>query len=227
MIKRTVEGPRDTQVSPIWLTIFSDMTTNLMLFFLMLFAMSRMSMPDRSMMIQGMTHELTDPEARVIAEQKIEERKRREERAIQNLRDVVYGGELEGNAYLEEDERSLKITLSPTLFFALGSNEMSAEARGILARLVEPLKEFRGDIVIEGHTDNVPIRGGRYPSNWELSVARAVSVIEFFMGLGLDEQRLVAGGYGEYHPAYSNDTPEGRGRNRRIEITIMKFPRSG
>ena len=103
---------------------------------------------------------------------------------------------------------------------------MSQEARSLLARLAEPLKEFRGDIVIEGHTDNVPMRGGRYPSNWELSVARAVSVIEFMVRLGVENRRLVAGGYGEYHPAYPNDTPENQARNRRNEITIMKFPRS-
>jgi len=203
------------------------MTTNLMLFFLMLFALSRMNGADRSMIIQGLSHELTDPKVRAAVEEERRQEAARQGRAIQNLRDVVYGGELEGNAYLEEDERSLKITLSPRLFFASGSAEISAEAKGLLARLAEPLKEFRGDIVIEGHTDNVPLHGGPYPSNWELSVARAVSVIEFFLGRGVDEKRLVAGGYGEYHPVESNDTADGRASNRRIESTIMKYPKSG
>lgn len=217
---------REPQSSSIWLTIFSDMTTNLMLFFLMLFSMSRMTHEDRSMMIQGLTHEFSDPEIRMEAERKSKAEEKRQAQAIENLRDVVYGGELQGNAYLEEDERSLKITLSPLLFFQLGSSEMSLEARRLLARLAEPLKEFHGDIIIEGHTDNVPMRGGRYPSNWELSVARAVSVMEYLVSLGVDNRRLVAGGYGEYHPAFPNDTPENQARNRRIEITIMKFRRS-
>ncbi len=87
---------------------------------------------------------------------------------------------------------------------------------------MRPIQEFPNDIIIEGHTDNVPITGGKYQSNWELSVARAVSVIDFFTDRGIEPKKLVAGGYGEFHPAYPNDTPEHRARNRRIEITILR-----
>jgi chemotaxis protein MotB len=112
------------------------------------------------------------------------------------------------------------------VFFPLGSADLTSSARDALKRLVTPLKNFPNDIIIEGHTDNIPIHGGRYPSNWELSVARAVSVIDFFTERGIAQKKLVAGGYGEYHPLHPNDSDENRAKNRRIEITILRQPKA-
>ncbi len=85
---------------------------------------------------------------------------------------------------------------------------------------------FPNDIIIEGHTDPTPVRGGAYRSNWELSIARAVGVVNFFTSSGMDPKQLVAAGYGEFHPAFPNDSEEHRARNRRIELTIVRQPRS-
>jgi len=77
-------------------------------------------------------------------------------------------------------------------------------------------------VVIEGHTDAVPLSKSPYRSNWELSVARSNSVIERLVADGVPAARLVASGYGEHRPAAGNDTPAGRARNRRVEILIQR-----
>jgi chemotaxis protein MotB len=74
-------------------------------------------------------------------------------------------------------------------------------------------------IRVEGHTDDVPA-GGAYPTNWELSTARALAVVRFLQSQGIDPSRLAAAGYGEYRPIAPNDTAEGRSQNRRIEIVL-------
>jgi chemotaxis protein MotB len=96
----------------------------------------------------------------------------------------------------------------------------------VLEALVELVEAFPNDIIIEGHTDPTPMRGGAYRSNWELSIARAVGVVNFFTASGINPKQLVAAGYGEFHPAYPNDTEANRAKNRRIEITLVRQARS-
>ncbi|MGE5894576.1 MAG: flagellar motor protein MotB, partial [bacterium] len=194
----------------IWLIIFSDITTNLMLFFLMCFALTRMTSADREMITAGLEGKIV---SRSVQDDALRERalkKEKEEKAIQSLNDEVSRGTLAGQANLSVTDESVQITLNPEAFFATGSAELNRGTIAALEGLVKSLREFPNDIIIEGHTDNVPIRGGIYRSNWELSVARAVSVIDFFISRGVRAAQLVAGGYGEYQPAYPNDTPENR-----------------
>lgn len=209
--------PRKT--GPLWLIIFSDMSTNLMLFFLLLFAMTRMSAAERAVMVESVEQSV-DKSAR----KEYLQRKEKEKNAVRMLNDTIVHGRLKQYAKMEVNERSIKLTLELPVFFSLGSAELTRVAKDSLMALVLPLKQFPNDIVIEGHTDDIPIRGGKYPSNWELSVARAVSVIDFLTAQGINSTQLVAGGYGEYHPLYPNDIPEHRAKNRRIEITIVRQP---
>ncbi len=204
--------------NPLWLVIFSDLSTNLMLFFLMLFAMTRMSTAERDALVEGM-------ERATKSEQAIEkriEKKKREEAAVRTLENTIKYGRLREYANLDIADDRIKLTIELPFFFESGSAQIHRDAKPALESLVRPIQEFPNDIIIEGHTDNVPITGGKYQSNWELSVARAVSVIDFFTDRGIEPKKLVAGGYGEFHPAYPNDTPEHRARNRRIEITILR-----
>lgn len=216
-------GDRRAKGSPIWLIIFADITTNLMLFFLMLFSMTRMSDSERQMAIAGVQGALKTEGGRMDEGERLA-KKIREENASRGLKETIASGEIAGVSAFSESKDTIKVTLNPNAFFSTGSAELSPSARGALHGLSVPLKEFpQGTaIVIEGHTDNVPVHGGG--SNWELSIARAVSVIDFFTSLGVPAERFVAGGYGEYHPAFPNDTEEGRAKNRRIEITILKKP---
>jgi len=83
-------------------------------------------------------------------------------------------------------------------------------------------RDWDNQIRIEGHTDDLPIHNSVFPSNWELSSARAISVLRYFIQKGIEPQRLAAVGYGEYHPLVPNTSPENRARNRRVEIYIQK-----
>jgi len=205
--------------NPLWLIIFSDMSTNLMMFFLMLFAMTRMSAPDRQMLVEGMKEAMQSEPAMI--ESKVDAR-RQEELAITTLSDMIAYGRLKHHATLEITDDKVKLTLMMPLFFESGSAEIHTDAVASLESLVDPIQRFPTEAIVEGHTDNVPMLGGAYSSNWELSVARAVSVIEFLVSRGVPPGKLVAGGYGEFHPAHPNNTPQNMALNRRIEITIPR-----
>ena len=97
------------------------------------------------------------------------------------------------------------------------------KAKQALAKISSPLAAFpENNVQIEGHTDNVPIKTRRFASNWELSAARSLSVLRYLLSNSkIDPARLSAAGYGEYHPIRSNDTPENKRLNRRVDIVIV------
>jgi chemotaxis protein MotB len=97
------------------------------------------------------------------------------------------------------------------------------EAVPLLSKVAEALRKLPDQPVrLEGHTDNVPIETERFPSNWELSAARANAVLELLCGrLELDPRRFAVAGYADYHPVADNSTSEGRGHNRRVDIVVL------
>jgi chemotaxis protein MotB len=214
------------EIGNIWLIIFSDITTNLMLFFLMLFAMTRMTASDRQMVVAGMESTVVNRSAREQAELERQAKIQREDDAIKRLQQAVDEGKLAGKATIAVTDKTVKIALNPETFFSVGSARLNPGTVNALESLVGHLQMFPNDIIIEGHTDPTPVRGGAYRSNWELSIARAVGVVNFFTENGIDPKQLVAAGYGEFHPAYANDSEANRARNRRIEITVVRQPRS-
>lgn len=124
------------------------------------------------------------------------------------------------------DERGLVITLLSDNFFEEGSAELNInETRETLLRLADFFKSpevkdrrFR----IEGHTDNTPVSSdSQFPSNWELSATRAVNVLHYLADYGVDENKFSVAGYADTRPKFSNDTPEGRAYNRRVDIIIL------
>ncbi len=106
------------------------------------------------------------------------------------------------------------------VFFARGQASLQPSSAVLLDKLASFLRKFPNEIRVEGHTDPLPIRSVRFPSNWDLSAARAVSVARYFQEHGVPSERLAAVGYGEFHPLADNATPEGRARNRRVEIHL-------
>lgn len=113
------------------------------------------------------------------------------------------------------------ISLSGNVLFDSGRADLRAEGLPLLDLLAERLVQLPNELRIEGHTDSIPIRTPLYPSNWELSSARATTVTRYLVERGVPPGRLVAAGYGEYRPAAPNDTREGRARNRRVDIVIV------
>jgi chemotaxis protein MotB len=115
----------------------------------------------------------------------------------------------------------VELEMKSGLFFSSGSSALSKESLPILYRLAQILVNIDNVIHVEGHTDNVPIRTLEFPSNWALSSARAASVVQQLVENGLDPRRMVAIGYGEYHPVEDNQTEAGRNKNRRVVLIIM------
>ncbi len=127
------------------------------------------------------------------------------------------------NVTVEQGGGQVRLVLSDEPTFELGKADIQKEMIPILEKVGKFFKERPGDVIIAGHTDNLPIRGGPFKSNLELSVARAASVAEFFMERGLIEpNRIATMGFGEYRPVASNEDAEGRSKNRRVEIIWTK-----
>ncbi len=114
----------------------------------------------------------------------------------------------------------LELEIKTSILFDSGSARLKGEAVDVLGEVATLLKQFPNPVQVEGFTDDVPINTPAYPSNWELSAARAASVVHLFMKYDVRPDRMMAIGYGEYRPIADNETAEGRARNRRVVIVI-------
>jgi chemotaxis protein MotB len=124
---------------------------------------------------------------------------------------------------VEQGERGITVSITDTMLFQPGQAVVLSEARGMLVSVAAILRDFQHQIRIEGHTDNIPIHTKEFPTNWELSAARALNITRLLTEGGyLPPERLAASGYGEFHPVASNDTADGRAQNRRVELVGLK-----
>ena len=127
-------------------------------------------------------------------------------------------------ARIEQLQNQVKLTLVDQILFPEGGWEIHRQGEQTLAKIAPTLSTLQGKrIVVEGFTDNVPIGPAlkkRFPSNWELSTARATDVVRFLVAKGVPQGILAAEGFGDSRPVASNDTPQGRAKNRRVEIVI-------
>lgn len=209
----------------LWAVTYGDIMSYLMIFFLIMFSFSiakitakgSARVEDSLANIQKAFGGKVDPARleKILARQ-------REEEASTKLEQMVQQAKLSEMVDIKSTEEKIRLTLQAPVMFAVGSAELKPEAAGLLLPLVEPLKATPNQIVVEGHTDNVAVVGGRYRSNFELSMARAYAVIRFFELNGIPANRLAGLGYGEHRPVAPNDSPENRAKNRRIEIGLLR-----
>jgi len=142
---------------------------------------------------------------------------------LQRELEEVMAPELHRNeAALSPHPEGLVLSLREVGFFDSGSDAIRPEAQQAVDRIAGVLTRHSCNIRVEGHTDNVPIRTPRFASNWELSAARATSLVKNFIERHkLAPERLAVGGYGQYHPVASNATPQGRQLNRRVDLVLI------
>ncbi len=126
----------------------------------------------------------------------------------------------EGKVRVTEGAQGVSVEINASVLFATGEAQLGPPAVAALQAVAQVLAETEFPVTVEGHTDNAPISTAMFPSNWELSVVRATSVVRLFQGSGVAPWRLTATGYGEQRPVASNDSPEGRSRNRRVTLII-------
>jgi chemotaxis protein MotB len=143
----------------------------------------------------------------------------RMERQVQDAMQALIDAKL---VTVRRESMWLEIEINTDILFPSGAGEFSPQAAPVLDKLAEVLKPFPNPIRVEGHTDNRPIKTASFPSNWELSAARAASVVHEFTKAGIDPLRLEIVGFGEFHPRQPNDTVEGRNANRRVAILVLE-----
>lgn len=130
---------------------------------------------------------------------------------------------LSARARITNSERGLVVSLAEAGFFAPGEAAVRDDALALVDALADALRESNMPLRVEGHTDSIPISSTRYPSNWELSAARASSVLARLVARGLPPARLSVAGYAAERPVADNSTPEGRALNRRVDLVVQRI----
>jgi chemotaxis protein MotB len=148
----------------------------------------------------------------------------RMERAVEQAMQALIDAKM---VKVRREKLWLEVEINTDILFPSGSSGFSDDALPVLDKLAQVLKPFPNSIRVEGHTDDRPIRTAAFPSNWELSAARAASVVHEFTKAGVDPLRLEIVGFGEFHPAQPNDSSAGRNANRRVTILILEQTTAG
>jgi chemotaxis protein MotB len=185
--------------------------------------------------IQQITDQTTDPSLRVgegelddsqleeLMQQKVAALLAETEADADKLKDMLEDEVQTGKVDVESEGRVITVRIREQGSFSSGSATLKTDFRPVIQRIRDALVEIPGRVSIEGHTDNVPLRGGRFESNWALSSSRALSVThELLRGELLEEDRLMVVGFADTRPFTFNDTADGRAANRRVEIVIRQ-----
>ncbi len=229
--------------APAWMATFADLVTLLMCFFVLLFAMSTTQQETYKELVQSLRSALgsqTIPEAgtreglqmnAVPSEEPTETTQIDElggmiqkemDEIISEVRELVMFNKLGGMVSVTQTEAGVVITMTDMLLFRRGGVRLAPKGLDILEKVAFVLAKFAYHIKVRGHTDSLPMRSARFPSNWELSSARAGAVVRLLVKYGVDPNLTSAEGYAGFHPVATNDTEEGRAQNRRVEIVYER-----
>jgi chemotaxis protein MotB len=224
-----------------WLTTFNDLVTLLMVFFVLLFTMSTIDtkkMQDfqyalqsglgiletgnkvaisvkRTQPVDDMSHIMTQAEGELNKKGNSQV----SGKLVDQIRQMM---DNDPDIQVTRTDQETRLSFEDQVLFDFGKAAINPAGFVFLDKIADVLDKIPYAVRVEGHTDNVPIRTRRFPSNWELSVARAVSVVKYFVEVSnINPQRLSAVGYGESRPVAENDTLSNRAKNRRVEILLL------
>ncbi|MGD9974683.1 MAG: flagellar motor protein MotB [Desulfatirhabdiaceae bacterium] len=139
-----------------------------------------------------------------------------------DIQQIITGLNMNSAITVSASEAGVVMRFSDSIVFQSGYADILPDAKLILQKVCSIISDYPCHIRIEGHTDNVPIKSGQFPSNWELSAARAINVMRVIMqSVELSPERLSAVGFGEFRPLYANDSDNNRAGNRRVEVYLM------
>lgn len=221
-----LEDENDEPSAPFWMVTFSDMVTILLTFFVMIVAMSEVEVKkfkEALSYFQGhmgiMQHESVQSDMR--QQPLMNFRTKAQAQHYEDLLAYLQSHDLHDKVQVDLKENGIHLVITDSVMFQSGEAELIEPSRTILSLVARLLDEggIEG-VMVQGHTDDQPINTSRFPSNWELSTGRAASVVRFLSQetTTLAPSHFAAIGQGEFHPVDTNDTPEGRARNRRVEI---------
>lgn len=203
----------------LWMVPFADLMSVLMILFLVLYAYAALG--KNSAVDQALAQVQKELAATPEEAEKFDLKKKEAELAAKLAKELE--AELSKESFgIQLTSNRIKVTFASPVLFRSGSATLRPQIRTLLGILAAAFKDMPNDIMIEGHTDNVPIKSGKFKTNWELSAARSFAVIEFFIKQDMNSSRFFTYGYGEHRPVTTNTTREGRARNRRIEISLIR-----
>ena len=216
-----------------WLTTFNDLVTLLMVFFVLLFTMSTIDtrkMQDFQYALQSGLGILKEGKRVAISVKKTQPVDDMSHIMTQAEGELAWEEDGDFRALAEADpdiqvthtHQGTRLSFEDQVLFDFGRAAINPAGFVFLNKIADALNKTPYAVRVEGHTDNVPIQTRRFPSNWELSVARAVNVVKYFADVSnIDPKRLSAVGYGESRPVAANDTGSNRAKNRRVEILLL------
>ncbi len=212
-----------------WVMTYGDMMSLLLTFFVLIVSFSSMQETKFKQAANSLTEAfgfMARPESVIEFNEPLVPNHNPESREAEVLYEVravekmVYENGLQDQVEVEVGKEGVRFRVAAPFLFMPASDDLDPGARLLLDNIGLMLRKFPYKVAVEGHTDSLPIRSSRFPSNWELSAARAVSVARYFQSTGVAPENLGATGYGD------NETPDGRSRNRRVEI-LLQIPRGG
>jgi len=230
-------GQEECPKPPAWLTSFGDLMSLLLTFFVLLYSMSIISLEKFYQVLKGLVEAFGGRE--IVFKEQGSARGPRAQVEMENMHyRVKKFAELKKEITKIKEELAgmgvqadylvtgtcMKLRVNTTKLFPPGSEEPYPEAKRLFLDMCERLKPYSLPITFEGYTDDLPLSTPRFPSNWELSGARAINVLKLFLSCGYPQDLLSAVGYGEYHPIAPNDSPQNREANRRIEFCVKINP---
>ena len=244
--KRNTEEPENRSGSPAWMTTFSDMMTLLLTFFILLYSFSSLDAEKFKLVAASLQSVLSGNPATIIfqndeaaadqvpLETPVEvprqevvqaDQWQREQELLamyEAVSEAIEERGLKAELEVTVSTRGILVNISEAVLFDSGRAEIKVEGRQLLDLVAGVLMTFENEVEVQGHTDNRPINTARYPTNWELSVDRAVSVVRYMTDVhGITPGRLKAAGYGEFRPVAPNNTAENRALNRRVNLLII------
>lgn len=224
--------------APAWMATYSDMMTLLLCFFVLLFSFATLDVQkfqaiahsmsgSLGVLDSGITVNLEPLVTSFPSDSPVEEAE--EFRIIyEQMSEYIKENNLEASITLRLDERGLLVTFLDDVLFDSGKADLKPKAREIINKVAEIIRRNNKNVRVEGHTDNVPINTFRFPSNWELSTTRAVNVVKYLIEEnGMEAKRMSASGYSDQHPVDDNNTKEGRQKNRRVDMVILRDEKNG
>ncbi|GAB6180140.1 flagellar motor protein MotB [Desulfotomaculum defluvii] len=222
-----------------WLITYSDLITLLLIFFIVMYTLSKIDANkyhaiasslaktmggSSSIMESGgpsMVPGASENKELTTAIEQIEQQKM--EKIRKQIEEYVNANGLAGKVTVAIEERGVVISFQDVVLFPLGSAELTSNSRDIVDKVGAILSQTTNYIRVEGHTDNLPIRTSKFPSNWELSLVRSASVVHHLINNNqIPPERLSATGYGEYRPRQPNDSDANRQQNRRVDIIVIR-----
>jgi len=228
-----------------WLITYSDLITLLMIFFVVLYAMSKVDVAKFMTLSESLNQALfqnhqipmqnlgtTALLSSLSADNQNQTLKPntkangQKEMQLQNLyeqlKQYIAANGLDQQVSIEDQKRGVEVTLKDVVLFDTGQAVLKPVALKVLGGMVPFVKEVNNQVLVEGHTDDRSIHTRQFPSNWELSTDRAVNVVHFLSSSGVDPHRLGAVGYGQWRPIVPNNSSENRQQNRRVNIVILR-----